>query len=267
MRHHNYEEGTRRREEWMRRREAKMRRYADPAERRRGKMIGGLVLAFLGSLYLLRELDILPFFSLHTIWPFALIGVGLMIALKNRFRNHAWWILIFIGVVNLVDDFPIIKEKNIYASDLVWPAGIIIAGLLIAFRPHRRKYDDCPPFVTPRFTSEASDVNIEVVFGGRKEIVTSKTFKGGHITSTFGGCELNLMQADNTEAMELDLRVTFGGVEIIAPSHWEVQIEIAPTMGSIEDHRSVRTPNPGEERRVLILRGSVTFGSVEIKSY
>ncbi len=266
MRHDNYEERTRRREEWVRRREAKMRRYADPAERRRGKMIGGLLVAFLGSLYLLIQLDVLPF-NIYNAWPLVLIGLGLILGVKHRFRNHAWWILILIGAAYSIDDFPIIPAKHIYAHDLLWPAAIIIAGLMIAFRPHRKKYEDCPPFVTPKFTSEANDLNIEVLFGGRKEIITSKTFKGGHVQATFGGCELNMMQADNAEPIELDLRITFGGVEIIAPSHWEVQNEIAPTMGSVEDQRSVRTPNPGEERRVLILRGSVTFGSVEIKSY
>ena len=111
-------------------------------------------------------------------------------------------------------------------------------------------------------------LNIDVTFGGRKEIVTSKDFKGGTISATFAGAEVNLMQADSTtQPMTLDVRVAFGGVELIVPSHWEIQNNITPAFGSVEDQRIIRTPNSGEEKKVLALRGSCSFGSIEIKSY
>jgi hypothetical protein len=108
-----------------------------------------------------------------------------------------------------------------------------------------------------------------VTFGGRKEIVTSKDFRGGNISATFAGCEVNMIQADSTtQPMVINLKVSFGGVEIIVPSHWELQNEIEPTFGSVEDHRSIRTPaSASEEKKVLVLRGSCNFGSIEIKSY
>jgi hypothetical protein len=117
-------------------------------------------------------------------------------------------------------------------------------------------------------TSEESQLNIDVTFGGHKEIVTSKEFRGGNINATFGGCEINLMQADSSvQPIILDLKVSFSGVEIIVPSHWDLQIEIEPSFGSVEDRRMIRTPNAGEERKTLILRGTCSFGSIEIKSY
>jgi hypothetical protein len=68
--------------------------------------------------------------------------------------------------------------------------------------------------------------------------------------------------------MILNVKVSFGGVELVVPSHWELQNEIETTFGSVEDHRSIRTPqSSGEEKKVLILRGNCSFGSVEIKSY
>ena len=57
-------------------------------------------------------------------------------------------------------------------------------------------------------------------------------------------------------------------MELIVPSHWEIQNEIETTLGNVEDHRAIRTGTSStEERKVLILRGSCSFGSVEIKSY
>ena len=119
-------------------------------------------------------------------------------------------------------------------------------------------------------TSNENMLNVDVTFGGRKEIVTSKEFKGGNISATFGGCEINMIQADATEQpMVLNLKVSFGGVELIVPSHWELQNEIEPTFGSVEDHRAIRTSSStiSEVKKVLILKGNCSFGSIEIKSY
>ncbi len=113
-----------------------------------------------------------------------------------------------------------------------------------------------------------SSLNVDVTFGGKKEVITSKDFKGGIVTVTFAGCEVNLVQADFTEpSVILDCRVSFGGVELILPSHWEVQNEVSPSFGSVEDARTIQTPASGENKKLLILRGSCSFGSIEIKSY
>jgi len=109
---------------------------------------------------------------------------------------------------------------------------------------------------------------MDITFGGRKEVVTTKDFKGGVVSATFGGVELNFMQADFTgPTAVLDLRVSFGGVEIIVPSNWDIQNEINPSFGNVEDERSMQTPSSPENRKTLILRGNCSFGSVEIKSY
>jgi len=120
---------------------------------------------------------------------------------------------------------------------------------------------------TNTFTTSDNTINIDVTFGGRKEFVTSKDFKGGTISTVFGGCEVNLMQADTTEkTMVLDIKVSFGGVELIVPSHWDIQNEVNPAFGSIEDERTIQTAT-AEDRKTLIIKGSCSFGSVEIKSY
>ena len=121
----------------------------------------------------------------------------------------------------------------------------------------------------PVITSTESALNIDVTFGGRKEIVTSKEFRGGNVSTTFGGTEINLIQADSTtQPMVLNISVTFGGIELIVPSHWELQNEIEPTFGSVEDHRAIRTSTiTTEDKKILILKGSCNFASIEIKSY
>ncbi|HXS35729.1 MAG TPA: DUF5668 domain-containing protein [Flavipsychrobacter sp.] len=222
----------------------------------------GIIVIAIGIFLLLRTLGVF-YFDFALTWPVVLIGIGLIIGLKSRFHNPAWWILIIIGAANLTPQFVIFGQPS---THFIWPGLFIIAGFAIITRPRRRR----PPFNGNMDTITTTDnmLNMDVTFGGRKEIVTSKEFRGGMVTTTFGGTEINLMQADSSvQPMVLTFKVSFGGVELIVPSHWEIQNEINPSFGSVEDERMIRTAPAGDDKKVLILRGSCSFGSIEIKSY
>ena len=241
--------------------EERLRKFRE--HRQRNRMFFGIALVLVGGVFLLREFGILPYFMLQFSWPYILIIIGALIGIKHNFRNNAWWILILIGVANLTPQFMIMGRPS---RHFVWPAFIIIIGLVMAFRPRR---DKCYPVRTMSSSiNTESTLNIDATFGGRKEVVTSKDFKGGVVSLTFGGCELNLTQADFTEpSVVLDCRVSFGGLEIIVPSHWEIQNEINPSFGSVEDARTIQTATSSETKKILILRGTCSFGSIELKSY
>ena len=228
-----------------------------------GHVIFGLGIAVIGILLLLRLTGLLHM-DVRVTWPVVLVILGIFIGIQTRFRKNAWWIVTLIGVLHLIPQFDV---NGTPSSRLVWPVLLVIGGLVLAFSPRWRRRDRCRPYHTDTFTNDDHTLNVDITFGGRKEIITSKEFKGGTVQVTFAGCELNLMQADNpAQPIVLDMKVAFGGVEIIIPSHWELKNDISPSFGSVEDHRMVRTP-PLEEKRVLVLQGSVSFGSVEIKSY
>jgi predicted membrane protein len=242
-----------------------MRDYRDyryGRHRRRDHGTFGFVILIIGLLLLSHHLG-LYYFHYHILWPVILIALGLFIGIKSKFRNNGPFILMGIGVLNLIPRFEI---WNVSSSELAVPVMFILGGLLLILRP-RRKF--CPPGGERIISStNAEDVlNIDVTFGGRKAIVTSKQFKGGNIAVAFAGAEINLMQADSTETMVLDMKVSFGGVEIVVPSHWDVVIDMQPSFGNVEDHRGVRTPATGEQKRTLVLRGTCSFGNVELKSY
>lgn len=238
--------------------------HPDFQRRKKGdKLFFGLIVILIGVFLMLRKLHVLPFFHWHDFWPVILIVIGLLIGIQKRFRNHAWWILMLIGGAYMVPEFMIMGTSS---ANLVFPLALIIGGIVIVFRS--KKKDDCMKDM-PVITNTESMLNIDVTFGGRKEIITSKEFRGGNVSTTFGGTEINLIQADSTtQPMVLNLSVTFGGVELIVPSHWELQNEIEPTFGSVEDHRAIRTSTiTTEDKKILILKGSCNFASIEIKSY
>ncbi len=253
----------------MRDRNFRRRDWSDPKweehlkvyqqQRQRNRAFFGVAMAIAGILWLL-DITYKINFNWQNNWPFIPIAIGLFLGIKNKFRNPSWWILCLVGVANLVEIYH--REYGNY----IWPVSLIVAGLGIAFRPRRQS---CKPgWKMQSSVSTENDLNIDVTFGGKKEVVTAKDFKGGVISVTFAGCELNLSQADFTEpSAVLDFRVSFGGVEMVVPSHWEIQNEVTSSFGSVEDERTVQTATTNENKKLLILRGNVSFGSIEIKSY
>jgi len=232
-------------------------------------ILGGLFVVA-GVLFLLRLFNIIHFS--FQIWPLFLIAIGVMSGVKHGFRKPGAFVLIAIGAANLIPEFVLFGKSS---ANLVWPLALIGIGLFIVLRPkkncvpgfHRRKGG----FMNRSYDENINTdniVNLEAVFGGRKEIITSRQFRGASVTAVCGGAELNLMQADGEEQpMIIDLRVIFGGVELLVPAHWEIINETDVLFGGIEDKRQLRMPVDKTINRTLLLRGNVTFGGLEIKSY
>jgi predicted membrane protein len=242
-------------------------------KRRNGNVFIGILLAAAGILFLLRQFNVIHFG--FQIWPLFLILIGIMSGVKHQFRKPGAYILIAIGLANIVPEFMIFGQPS---TNLFWPLMLIGGGLFIALRPKKRfadlsskawqKTSGFEANIDDATISNTDYLNIDATFGGRKEIITSKQFKGVNASTICGGLEINLMQADSTtQPMVLDLKVLFGGVEIIIPSHWEVINEVEVMFGAFEDKRVLRTVSDAAHPKTLLLRGSVTFGGIEIKSY
>lgn len=217
---------------------------------------------------MLRKFDVF-YFSFHTMWPWVLILIGSIIGAKSRFQNHAWWILILIGSAHLI---PVFTIFGVTSKALLLPAAMIILGVLLILRPQSKKkyWNDgrCDNNIRT-VTNNDSMLSVDVTFGGHKEIVTSKDFKGGSVSATFGGAEINMMNAGSIDKkVNLNLKVTFGGVELIVPSNWEIKNELQTTMGNVEDNRQLYTnTDSSDEKTILYLTGNCSFGNIEIKSY
>ncbi len=235
----------------------------------------GLLIATVGLLFLLKQFKLISFN--FQIWPLFLIAGGLINGSKKGFSRPIPIALIGIGIAYLIPEFRI--SEDVSSNQLLWPISLILTGVFIAFRA--RKKDNFLMAERDSFAQrfdlnkpesfnakEETFVHIEAYFGGRKEIITSKQFNGCTATAICGGAEINLMQADNlVQPMIIDLRVLLGGIEIIVPSHWEIINEVDVLLGGIEDKRNLRTPAEIGDSKKLLLRGSVTFGGLELKSY
>ncbi|MBL7890374.1 MAG: hypothetical protein JNL24_12520 [Bacteroidia bacterium] len=244
------------------------------AERRhkRGKIAGGILLVVIGALFLGRELGMyLPHWIFS--WKMLLIAIGTLIIVKDDRKNLKGYLLILIGGMFLVADM--LPEMGL--RSLMWPILVIIIGLYIIFKPRnrhhfkhkmQRKYQRHQwHFGEGYEVSDDDKIESTTFMGGVKKNIISKNFKGGEITNVMGGVEIDLSQADFVGTATLEVTNVLGGAALVIPANWEIQSELVSVMGSIEDKRPVHANISQVSPKILILRGTVFMGGIDIKSY
>ena len=243
---------------------------------RRGKMAGGVLIVIIGSLFLAQELGAALPEWLFT-WKTFLIGVGITVGIKHNFKHAMWFFLILIGGTFLLGDlYPDMAIKR-----LMWPILIIIVGVFTILKPRRRNKniffkhdrrghwkgsDDNTCYINNVVSTDEDVIDSTTFFGAVGKKIISKNFKGGDIVIVFSGNELNFMQADLSDGATLDITTVFGGAKILAPANWEIKSEIVCVCGSVEDKRPI-VQGVQEPSKILILKGTVFCGGIEIKSY
>lgn len=229
-----------------------------------GRVMGGIVLVLAGLvLFADRALEVdIPRWV--TSFPMLLIVIGLFIGARHNFKSWGWLIPIGIGVIFLSDD--LLWEFNIRARN-VWPIVIVIVGLVMIFRPKRKRTQSTLPImpVTSSGPDQGEVLDTVAIFGSAKKNILSKNFRGGDVVSFFGGSDLNFMQADIQGVAVLDVTSVFGGAKLVVPGNWTIKSEMVSIFGGIEDKRQMLAE--ADPNKVLVLEGTVIFGGIEIKSY
>ncbi|MFT4062728.1 MAG: hypothetical protein QM642_10280 [Edaphocola sp.] len=233
---------------------------------------GGLILICIGLAILLKKLPFaahwFPSWLFH--WPVILMAVGLIVGIRNQFRNVSWLVLTLMGGYFLLSD------SGVFTFNLrpyLAPIVIIAIGLFVILRKNdhpatkQHKNSTTNPDSAPQGTFYNDEyVNVNALFGGVERNVFSKEFKGGTISATFGGAEVNFAQADFEGIVAIDVSVAFGSVEIVLPSNWNVRNDVSSVFAGIDDRRTVN-PHFAHANKTVVLKGTVIFGSLELKSY
>lgn len=254
----------------------------------------GVIILLIGGVLLLKAIGFwFPFWVLS--WPMILIAVGLVILARHNFQNGFGFLLLVVGAFFLVKiNFGIPFEVRPYLI----PAGLIVFGLYLIFKRNRdNKFFDENYFKTmnnpgPKtapntgsssdsdysynqftgaknytYTDTSDYVNAQSLFTGMQRRVVSKNFKGGKASAIFGGTEIDLTQADIQDVAMLNVEVAFGGIKLLVPPHWDLQVNMGTMFAAgIEDKRMYPNTNI-DTSKVLRINGSVIFGGLEIKSY
>lgn len=232
-----------------------------------GRLWTGLFFIIVGGVALARSFMV-PMPDWLFTWQTLLITIGLFIGVRNHFHGATWLILILIGGAFLLNDF-------YFRGDLrnhIWPVVIIALGAVFILRPRRRRsrqwFEGSWQNKNIETTNETGDyTDLTIVFGSSKKKIESKTFKGGDITSVFGGAELDLSNADIQGEVILDITTVFGGVELIIPSNWTIKSDVVSILGSVKDMRVQSATLVEDPQKVIVLDGTALMGGIEIRSF
>ena len=258
---------------------------------RAGKIFAGVILLAVGVVMLLQKSGYnFPIWFIT--WEMIVITVGLFIGFRSNFRHPAWFILVTVGLLFLVENY----YPAFHARRFLWPTLIILIGLWLIFGrqrsrirgPHYNSFNPAPePMMTnqpfePQLAGEAATqpypepgqvnntvsnldyLSVTAILGGTKKIIVSKNFQGGEILTFMGGAEINLVQADIQGRAVLDVSQVMGGIKLLVPANWTVISEMAVILGGIDDKRLVVTQ---AQDKLLIIKGTSLMGGLEISSY
>ncbi|MCW8811436.1 MAG: cell wall-active antibiotics response protein [Ignavibacteriaceae bacterium] len=228
------------------------------------RIVLGLILIFLGGIFLLNTMDILHFRFAHVVfsWPFIMLVIGLIV-LINTEKKFLGGILSGIGALFLI---PRIFPEVDYNAGIIFPIILIVLGAYIILkRRNIESHTDSFPGTSKINKDKIDDVSI---FGGGTKIISSSNFQGGNVTAIFGGSEINLMNCQLADGDNvLDVLCVFGGTTIIVPKEWNVVINVTSILGGFSN-KAIRNPSVViDQSKTLHIKGLAMFGGGEVKTY
>jgi len=226
------------------------------------KVFFGIAIIAAGLILFLENLGIFYFpYNLWDFWPLVFIAIGLnqIIQPKHARQTFSGWIFLGIGLLFLLDNLDVIYFDF---GDL-WPLILILIGLNI-LKNHVWK--------TGENEGEGADfINLALILGGGDHKFTSQNITGGKITAIMGGGKIDLRQAGSQkETIIIDTFAFWGGIEIVVPYHWQVNIQGSPILGGMVNSTSapvnINGVSTNLQPRTLIVKGSAIMGGVEVKN-
>ena len=225
----------------------------------RSGVAGGLIVVGIGVLMLLHQNGILRISDIWRLWPLVLVAGGVVRLIQfgstNRFLGG---LMIVLGLVLTAAEFHLIP----YGVWELWPLGIIAVGLLLLWRSLQPR-EEREPFGKFEYSAATPD-NVSI-FGGGERRISMPDFQRADVLAIFGGYKLDLRKAGmKGSTAVVDATAIFGGVEILVPEHWNVQVRGVGVFGGYGDES--HHPGGPEPCPDLVVEGVAIFGGVSIKN-
>ena len=236
-----------------------------------GKVLIASLFILTGILLFARNMGWISYelFDVLVSWQSLLIIIGVYTLAHRHYVGGT--ILLLTGVYFLIGGLSWLPENS---RAMVWPLALILGGILFLTRNHRKEFrmkqhmhrrQGFPPRGdAPQYESDNGFLHSDNSFGAARHVVLDELFKGAIIRTSFGGTTIDLRHTHLAPGETyIDLDCSCGGIELFIPADWKVVIKCRAFFGGCEDKRW-QGATPLQES-VLVIRGNISFGGLEIK--
>lgn len=254
-----------------------------------GKSGGGffaLLLILMGVALFLENVGLLPGWRIADFWPIWMIVWGVFIIDRSRHALAVIWsgALIVCGVLIILGNLGILHVD----AGIIWPIVLIALGLGLWLAPaqvkqlgsrlsenaggrwqaHAELGDQIRSSIRStigRFSGNS--IREDAVFSTINRRLDTQQFEGGRLAAVFGSIRVDMADAAmlNGEA-RLKADAVFGGIEIIVPRTWRVELRSAAVFGGCVDRTVPPRPELGIEPPKLVVVGSGVFGGITVRN-
>lgn len=216
------------------------------------QVILGALIVLIGVLQLGQTTDLYTLEYLFDYIPSLFVLLGLYVIVRSGFRNRFGPLLI----IAVAGAWQLVELEYVAAEEVwqFWPLFVVFFGLSVIFSQWRRRPTE----------AREDHVSALAVFGGSEKRSASKTFSGANLTALFGGAEPDLRDAEVADPpAHVSVIALFGGVSVIVPREWNVELDVLPILGGVADERS-RGEREHDDLN-LVVSGFAAFGGVSIE--
>ena len=204
-------------------------------------------------------------------WPMLLFVIG--IAYLGKSKRATGILFLLIGVFFMIPRLAIIfPGSHLLHTDLtkiLWPVMIVMLGIALLSStkrktdiknlPHEKSDDN-----TTAHPQEGT-IDYEYLFGGSEQVFLEPVFRGGEIKICFGGMSLDLRKTTLPEGVTtLKIDNLFGGVTLLVPSEWHLDIQPQTLVGGVTDKRFSHVSTDNNRPRLKIIARCI-FAGVDIR--
>ena len=222
----------------------------------RTRYIFGIFLVVVGLMIFLDQISVWNFGEILSVWwPLIFVVIGLShIATTNKSILNGLFFIV-IGILLIANNLNFLPFGFWSAF---WPLLLIFIGAGILLNKQK--------FGRHRKITTDEDINYFTLFSGANHKIESGNFKGGTVSTFFGGTQIDLRRAIIApEGAMLELSAAFGGIEIKVPYDWKIIVAGTPILGGMEN-KTVQNFAEGQIVPTLKINYFVIFGGIDIKN-
>ena len=105
-------------------------------------------------------------------------------------------------------------------------------------------------------------INYNGIFGGVKEVVNAKDFKGANCYSIFGGIKLDLKNTLLKDDTVINCYAVFGGIDLTVPDDVNIIIHSSSLFGGVNNKTSNKN---SDNKKTIYINVTAIFGGVDVK--